>query len=454
MSHNATIQSLSFYVTNVVGKLRLGIYTNGLDGPSTLLAQTDEITPTVGWNTVNIQTPVLLPTGDYWLAFLPENDGLEFNYEWIPGQYTGRVYGVPFGTMPSSITAQPIGVEYRFSFYATLLEDNSITPPETGILDDFNRTNGPIGSNWSGEASDFSISSNQLSVNTDNAIVVWNGDILGADQEAYETVSHLNTGGSSEHALVLKAQTSGERIEVSFFGAENDNRLVVWTYDNSRGWVQHGEEVYVPFVDGDIFAARARSDGIVEIFHNGALIALRSITDWPYYADGGSIGVAFYSAQGAKVDDFGGGSVSGGMMLSSTNMSSTSQTPASSEFILDSSQFNPTTDFSSTLLSKTQNISGQKASVILPPLNTTNRFVANKPQPGVTAQGSIQVLYDVKALRIQIFVYDSLKGWVQRGKDIAVKYVDGDRFSVLLNADGTLDIYCNGKLFVKRIVMS
>lgn len=76
LPHAAVVQSLSFYVTNATGKLRLGIYTNGVNRPGRLLAQTDEFTPVAGWNTVSVQTPTLLSAGNYWLAFLPESNDL------------------------------------------------------------------------------------------------------------------------------------------------------------------------------------------------------------------------------------------------------------------------------------------------------------------------------------------------------------------------------------------
>src|SRR6187401_1506873 len=48
LSEDATLQSLSFYVTSAAGKLRLGVYAaNGpAGGPGTKLAETGELTPT------------------------------------------------------------------------------------------------------------------------------------------------------------------------------------------------------------------------------------------------------------------------------------------------------------------------------------------------------------------------------------------------------------------------
>jgi len=80
LSQAATIESLSFYVTQASGNLVLGIYDasgpNG--GPGALKAQTNRFTPVVGWNTANVITPVPLPAGTYWLAYLASSNRLAF----------------------------------------------------------------------------------------------------------------------------------------------------------------------------------------------------------------------------------------------------------------------------------------------------------------------------------------------------------------------------------------
>src|SRR5262249_22764204 len=69
LAAQATIQSLSFYVTAAGGNLRLGIYdsTGPSGGPGAKKAETNQIVPAVGWNTANVTAPVDLPAGTYWL---------------------------------------------------------------------------------------------------------------------------------------------------------------------------------------------------------------------------------------------------------------------------------------------------------------------------------------------------------------------------------------------------
>ena len=189
-----------------------------------------------------MQSPVTLLPGTYWLAFLPENPDLEFKYEWIPGQYTGRFDDQPYGEMPFVYDPHPIGVEYHFSLYATLMEGDLTVFPNTGILDDFNRADGSIGSNWSGETSEFSIASNALNSNSDISMIGWNGESFGADQEAFVTLTNVDTGEGNEHGLILKSQSAGAThdgaIEVAYDGANEG--VLIWTYTPGQGWILVG----------------------------------------------------------------------------------------------------------------------------------------------------------------------------------------------------------------------
>jgi len=84
LSTTATLQSLSFYVTSAAGNLRLGVYDSSGPGggPGTKKAETNSFTPTTGWNTANVITPVSLPPGTYWLAYLPSDSNLHFRLDY------------------------------------------------------------------------------------------------------------------------------------------------------------------------------------------------------------------------------------------------------------------------------------------------------------------------------------------------------------------------------------
>jgi hypothetical protein len=119
LPQNATVQSLSFYVATAGGQLRLGFYSDNAGNPGMLLAQTATFTPTVGWNTQAVQTPVLLPAGTYWLAYLPQSNSMHYRVE---SSGAGRGASYTFGSLPSTYPGTPFTADAHWSFYATLTQ--------------------------------------------------------------------------------------------------------------------------------------------------------------------------------------------------------------------------------------------------------------------------------------------------------------------------------------------
>jgi hypothetical protein len=195
------------------------------------------------------------------------------------------------------------------TFTPTATQAGQVGFPSTGVLDSFNRANGVIGSNWSGETAGYAIAANQLDVVAGGAIF-WSPTAFGADQEAYLTLAEVETQGG-EHDLLLKAQGtlswSSGALEVLYDSV--GRKVQVWTYASSQGWVQRGTDLAVTYQNGDQFGVRARANGDVEIYRNGVLQGVRSVSGWPYAGNGGYIGAWFASAPNAVVDDFGGGSM-------------------------------------------------------------------------------------------------------------------------------------------------
>jgi hypothetical protein len=129
LSQPATIQSLSFYVTQASGNLILGLYdaTGPNGGPAALTAQTNSFTRVVGWNTANVVSPVSLPAGTYWLAYLPSSSSLAF-VKGLTSGLSNRYYSYLFGALPAQFSTSPSSDSYHWSFYATL---NTGTDPES-----------------------------------------------------------------------------------------------------------------------------------------------------------------------------------------------------------------------------------------------------------------------------------------------------------------------------------
>ena len=120
LPQDATIQSLSFYVTGGSGQLRLGIYDDNGGNPGTLRAETAAFTPVVGWNTQEVSAPVLLPAGTYWLAYLPQSSNLSFRVA-LTGSARGYYY--TFGQMPAAFPSEPLTADVHWSLYAELFSN-------------------------------------------------------------------------------------------------------------------------------------------------------------------------------------------------------------------------------------------------------------------------------------------------------------------------------------------
>src|SRR3990167_5428984 len=203
LSQTATIQSLSFYVTTAGGDLRLGIYdaTGPGGGPGAKKAETNSFTPTTGWNTANVITPVSLPTGTYWLTYLPSSSSLGFRLA-----YTGSAkwYSYTYGVMPTTYSTAPTAGTYHWSFYATL---NTSTSPDT--------TAPTTPTNLSATA----VSSSQINLSwtasTDNVGVTGydiyrNGTLL----TSVTTPSYSNTGltASTLYSYTVRAKDAAGKI--------------------------------------------------------------------------------------------------------------------------------------------------------------------------------------------------------------------------------------------------
>jgi len=119
LAQSGTIQSLSFYVTNAAGQLRLGIYDDAGGRPGALRAQTAAFTPVVGWNTQNVTAPVLLPAGTFWLTYLAQSNSLGFR---VTPNGLAWGYSYAFGALPNTPPSSVLGtVVAHWSLYATLL---------------------------------------------------------------------------------------------------------------------------------------------------------------------------------------------------------------------------------------------------------------------------------------------------------------------------------------------
>jgi hypothetical protein len=173
-------------------------------------------------------------------------------------------------------------------------------------LDNFNRANGAIGSNWTGDKSSFTITSNQLVASSDG-MLFWKTNSFGADQEAY--ISFVNIDPASTNMdLLLKSQitTKESFLEVAYIPASQV--VQVETYTKAQGYVSYGASLPVSFVNGDQFGVRATAGGQVYLYKNGSLLGTRDVSAWSGFAGGGYIGLLSWGGAPNNIyDNFGGG---------------------------------------------------------------------------------------------------------------------------------------------------
>jgi predicted extracellular nuclease len=185
--------------------------------------------------------------------------------------------------------------------------------PTTGILDNFNRANGRLGSNWKGTLSAYRIVGNQVDVRN-NGPIYWK-NAFGVDQEVYVTLTTVASSGL-EQDLLLKVQGGANPnwgagvIEVSY-NATNNTVLVATFRPDTLTWYEYSA-IPVTLSDGDQFGAQALSNGDVVIYRNGFIIGkvtLNAADQAFFNPKGGYLGLWFINAGAAFFDNFGGGNV-------------------------------------------------------------------------------------------------------------------------------------------------
>ena len=194
----------------------------------------------------------------------------------------------------------------------TLLKEvsNSSGFPTTGVIDNFNRTNGTIGSNWSIDKDHFRITDNQMVVKSDG-MIFWNHTAFGPDQEVYVTFVNVDTSATNMD-LLLKSQDSERKInllEASYNPAKKI--ITIDSYTSGKGYTGYCEKIPATFANGDQFGARATADGKIYVYKNGTTLAVCDVTSWPNASQGGYVGLIAWNAPNAIFDDFGGGTTAG-----------------------------------------------------------------------------------------------------------------------------------------------
>ena len=187
--------------------------------------------------------------------------------------------------------------------------------PQNGILDNFNRAAGAVGSNWAGTTSinSFKIVRNRVRVLNGGGQLYWKPSSFGVNQEAFVTLTRV-APATTDQDLLLKVQGGANpnwskgAIEIRY--AVKARAVRVDTYRPGSGWFTY-PQISVAFSDGDQLGARALANGNVQVYKNGALVGTVTMNaaDRTFFnSKGGAIGVLF-GGRVAIFDNFGGGNV-------------------------------------------------------------------------------------------------------------------------------------------------
>ena len=218
--------------------------------------------------------------------------------------------------------------------------------------------------------------------------------------------------------------------------------------------MQHGADIPVTFVDGDRLGARAYADGTVEVFRNDQLLATRDVSSWPYYADGGYIGLWFIGAEDAILDDFGGGTLEGGEGL----MGRGEENSLSGEGLdlqeNSGVEYDPFNVEVSNAGGFHQGIPADLAQDAVVTFTSLSEETGKPQGNGLVGEGVTEVVYDIPGGTIRLWANDPETGWHQVGKSIPAEFAAGDQFSVRIAEDGWVEIYQNGALLARRMIRS
>ena len=181
--------------------------------------------------------------------------------------------------------------------------------PSTGVLDAFNRPEGPLGSSWLIDTPlNATVANHQLVMASgDTGVIHW-PTAFGENQEVFITFKETHPD-DFEIELLLKSQANvGECDALQL--AYHPPMLMLFSCNSDGTGGGIGDSVTVTFEAGDQLAGRAFADGTVQAFKNSVLIGTWDASAWSGHTKAGRIGLGTYGLKTAnRFDNFGGGTL-------------------------------------------------------------------------------------------------------------------------------------------------
>jgi PKD repeat protein len=174
----------------------------------------------------------------------------------------------------------------------------------TSLLDDFNRANGKLGSNWGGLTGGFAIVDRKVDVGLGGPIYWTTG--FNADQEVAVTLTSID--GVGQHGLLLKANRDHLKLSAILVNYDAYRKRILVVAQEYGKLPKTVGTFAVTLANGDRLGAQALANGSVRVSVNGVRVGTANAGS--FFANrAGHIGVLYALAGRAWLDDFGGGSI-------------------------------------------------------------------------------------------------------------------------------------------------
>lgn len=180
--------------------------------------------------------------------------------------------------------------------------------PATPILDDFNRADGALGSNWVspvGGAAAMAVVSNAAQTPAFfSGDAVWSASVFAQESEAFVAMSFFI---EFNRVYVRVGDTNPSTNGYSVF--VDTSNLILERFNNGI-YTQLGSTLSISLIPGNMFGIRAIGTQLSAYVNRGYWGMVKTATDSTYLR-GGYIGMRCdnLSNGGASLDDFGGGNV-------------------------------------------------------------------------------------------------------------------------------------------------
>ncbi|HEV2105875.1 MAG TPA: PKD domain-containing protein, partial [Candidatus Eisenbacteria bacterium] len=240
----------------------------------------------------------------------PENDPLA--YSWDFGDQSGSPLPNPSHTyaIPGEYTATLSVDDGHGNVASASVHVHVATPtsfPTTGILDDFQRPDGPLGGSWSGDVGGVQLAGGRLEPTASPVTLQLTTPVLGPTEEVYADLPAI-ASGAYFYDLYLKAQDANPDdgvVRVRYDSGAGG--FLVTTDAPFQGWVGRSPLIPATLQAGDQIGVRADSLGLLVVYRNHQPIGSADLSGWTFFAGGGMAGLGLTNATGTQLEDFGGG---------------------------------------------------------------------------------------------------------------------------------------------------